>query len=295
VVAANIPDLDVLVFLTDTSSVSFRRGWTHGILAQLVLPLAVTGIFWAADRLRPPRVPADALAKAAPPFHAGWMLLLGYIGVYSHVLLDLLNSYGVRLLTPFDWRWLYGDALFIIDPWLWLALGLGVWLSRRARRPAQGERRQRRDPQRPARAGLLIACGYIAAMIVSARASRSIVIDQWRDTHGSEPRAVMVAPRPLTPLTRDVIIDAGDHYEGGTFSWSTRAVAWDPGGQPKNDRVPEVAAVQHERRIREFLVWSRFPIWEVDRQPDLSRVVVRDMRFMAGGRVFAAEAVIKPR
>jgi hypothetical protein len=139
----------------------------------------------------------------------------------------------------------------------------------------------------------LIACCYIAAMVISARAARAIVLNQWRQAHGTEPQALMVGPRPLTPLTRDVVVDADDRYEVGIFSWRTRQVVWEPQALPKNDRLPGVAAVRDERAIREFLVWSRFPLWQVERESNLSRVVVRDMRFMAGGRRFAAEAVIK--
>ena len=43
ILAANLPDIDVLVFLTDTLPVSFRRGWTHGVLAQATLPILLTG------------------------------------------------------------------------------------------------------------------------------------------------------------------------------------------------------------------------------------------------------------
>ena len=36
---------------------------------------------------------------------------------------------------PFDDRWFYGDALFIVDPWLWLVLGLPVvWAHSASRR-----------------------------------------------------------------------------------------------------------------------------------------------------------------
>ena len=45
-IAANLPDLDVLVFLTDTPSVAFRRGITHGVPAQLLLPVALTAAVW---------------------------------------------------------------------------------------------------------------------------------------------------------------------------------------------------------------------------------------------------------
>src|SRR5262245_50665178 len=128
-IAANLPDIDVLSFFTDTNPISFRRGWTHGVIAQLVLPLAFTGAMCALGRIRKSR------SDTGPPLRVGWLLLLSYIGVYSHVFLDFLNNYGVRLLAPFDWRWFYGDALFIADVWLWLALGVGVWLSRRQHRP----------------------------------------------------------------------------------------------------------------------------------------------------------------
>ena len=95
-ITANLPDIDVLSFVTDTNPISFRRGWTHGILAQLVLPVVFTAIVYAIGRMRPRR------DDAGPPLHAGWLLLLSYIGVYSHVFLDFLNNYGVRLLTPVD-------------------------------------------------------------------------------------------------------------------------------------------------------------------------------------------------
>ena len=85
------------------------------------------------------------------------LLLLSYLGVLSHVALDWLNTYGVRLLMPFDGRWFYGDTLFIIDPWLWLTLGVGVWLARRRGGPG------------PARRALLIAAVYIAAMCLTAQ------------------------------------------------------------------------------------------------------------------------------
>src|ERR671919_620239 len=48
------------------------------------------------------------------------------VAVLSHPLLDWLNTYGMRWLMPFRGVWSYGDTLFIVDPWLWLALSIGV-------------------------------------------------------------------------------------------------------------------------------------------------------------------------
>src|SRR6188508_2438536 len=69
-IAANLPDLDVLVFATSTPSVAFRRGWTHGILAQALLPIALTAAIWAVARWRP--------GGRDRPLHVGWVLALSY-------------------------------------------------------------------------------------------------------------------------------------------------------------------------------------------------------------------------
>lgn len=270
-VSANLPDLDVLVFATDTPSVAFRRGWTHGIGAQLLLPVLLMGVFWLIGRARS--------RDGDPPVHVGWILALSYIGVYSHVFLDYLNNYGVRLLTPLDWRWFYGDAVFIVDPVLWLVLGVGVWLARR------------RQTTVPARYAVAIASTYIAAMLVSAHVARGIVESSWTQSHGAPPRALMVGPQLVPFVARDVIVDAGNHYETGTFSWPS-TVRMRPEQIPKNDREPAVAAARAAPGVRAFLVWSRFPFWTIEPANGDARVTVTDARFMAGGRLFSASTIV---
>src|SRR6188508_3255838 len=130
VIANNLPDIDVAVFATNTLTMSFRRGWTHGVLAQAALPIALTGAMVLYDRYRKKTSPADRV-------QVGQILLLSYIGVLLHVFMDSTNSYGVRLLMPFSERWFYGDALYIVDPWLYLALGTGWWLA--SRRETRGQ------------------------------------------------------------------------------------------------------------------------------------------------------------
>src|SRR5262245_51197701 len=271
-ISANLPDVDVLVFATGTPPVSFRRGITHGVVAQLLLPVLLTGALMLIGKLRRTDAGDDS-----PPLHPGWILLLSFVGVYSHVLLDLLNNYGVRLLTPFSWRWLYGDAVFIVDPWLWLVLGVGIWLTRRQQAPT------------PARGALVLAACYILAMVMSARAARGIVERVWQATHGPAPVALMVGPVPVTPLTREVIIDAGNHYETGRFSWWTMSVTMYPEQIPKNDGRPEVAsASESSPDIRAFLVWSRFPYWTLEPAGGGTRVWVGGRRHRGGGRVSLA-------
>lgn len=271
-VAANLPDLDALVYLTDSTGFAFRRGWTHGVLAQLVLPVALAGLVWMIGRARGRDV------------RFRWLLALSFVGVLSHAFLDYLNNYGIRLLAPFDWTWFYGDAVFIVDPILWTVLGAGVWLARRRRAPVF------------AGGALLLAAGYIAAALVSTSIARGIVADAWRALRGRDPARVMVGPVPITPLTRVVIVDAGDAYEVGTFRWHDRSVTFDPVPLPKNDRAPEIPhARDRSSAVREFLVWARFPAWRLDSDPAGTRVTVFDLRFMSrttNGAFFSASTVV---
>jgi inner membrane protein len=275
-IAANLPDLDVLVFATDVPSVAFRRGWTHGVLAQAVLP-----VLFACVMLVVARRLANSSGRHDPPASLGPLLMLSYVGVLSHVLLDYLNNYGVRLLMPFSRRWFYGDALFIVDPWLWLAFGAAVLLGRR------GAIRQTRG-------WLIVSAIYILCMIGSARAARAVVLDTWQREQGALPEALMVGPVPINPFQKAVIVDAGDHYRAGTFTWLPQRTVLDAAKVPKHDRHSAVSEARRDPRVAGILVWARFPFWTIEPAADATRVTVRDMRFAAiGSGGFSATTVVR--
>lgn len=112
-VGANLPDVDIVTGLVGLETyLVHHRGITHslvGVVAQTVL-LALAVRHW----------PARSAGDRAPLSILAWYSLLG---VGSHLALDALNSYGVRPFLPFDPGWIYGDAVFIVEPWLWLAFG----------------------------------------------------------------------------------------------------------------------------------------------------------------------------
>jgi inner membrane protein len=269
-IAANLPDLDALVFLTDVPAVAFRRGITHGVPAQLLLPLGLAAVMWAIGN-RP--------RATDPPVRFWWLLILSYLGVLTHVYMDLLNTYGVRLLAPLSQRWFYGDSIFIIDPWLWLGLGAGALLARRS------------GPHY-ARFAVVGATLYIAAMVGSARAARTIVDEAWTARHGDAPRALMVGPAPFSLLRKTVIVDAGDHYVEGAFRWWPTTVTFSDARTPKNADAPGVAEAKRNPAVLGLLVWARFPFWEARETPTGWTVTVGDMRFKSGpaSRTFRASA-----
>jgi inner membrane protein len=264
-IAANLPDIDAFIYFVGDGidALAFRRGWTHGILAMLVLPLLLAACMKGVSRLRRPR-------PDAPSISWRWLLVISAVGVWSHPLLDLLNTYGVRFLMPFSNRWFYGDTLFIIDLWLWLALFAGVVLSRRrALRLAP-------HPERPAQAAIALLAAYIVAMAASSRLGRAIVEREAGSNHAAR---VMVSPVPLTPFRRTVVRDLGDRYEIGELTLGTTS-GYHPAGETPTGRDTELAAAAASTPDgAAFLSWSRFPRFAAEVIDGAVHVRISDMRY----------------
>lgn len=132
-IAANVPDVDILSYAMagEFAALAWRRGITHGIPALLVWPFVVAALMLGWDRwVRRRRDTTASPARFTP------LLGLAALGALTHPALDWLNTYGMRWWLPFDGTWSYGDAVFIIDPWLWLGLAAPVFLARSSSRRA---------------------------------------------------------------------------------------------------------------------------------------------------------------
>lgn len=303
-IGANLPDLDGLAYLVgNLEALAFRRGWTHGVLAMVLLPLLLTGLLLAWDRLvrQPlarrrglePGTDADPRgggtpsaadststlpARLLPPVRPARLLLVSSVAVWSHPLLDWLNTYGIRWLMPFSDRWFYGDTLFIVDPWVWLALLAGIWLAR-ARGPA------------PARWALGAFALYGALMWTGSTAARAQVADTLEQQEGARPDRVLAAPVPLNPTARSLLVEASDRYRRGSLRWGEPPRLEPPEeGVPRGEELRAEALRHREGRL--YLVWSRFPVFE--RVPEGVRI--RDMRYLRNwvAVVVPAEATGRP-
>ncbi len=206
------------------------------------------------------------------------ILRLAAIAILTHPFLDTLNTYGMRWLMPFRGDWFYGDTLFIVDPWLWLVLGAGVLLGR-PRRTARGYVDQ---GGRPARVALCVATAYVAVMLLLGVASRDITRREL-EADGTAVERLMVAPRPVTPLVRQVVAAQGDAYRLATFRWLGH-----PHLDPSSRRsVPRphtddraLAAARATPAGRRFLGWARFPAVQVEAGPNGGSLVhLIDLRY----------------
>ena len=129
VITAEFPDLDLLyagpvLRMGKLGYLLHHRGHTHTVVAALAAALLCWLALLGARR-----------AWRAPPV-ARPLLVLAIAGTLSHLALDGTNNYGVHPWWPLDNRWHYGDTVFIVEPWLWVA-SLGPLLAIARGRPAR--------------------------------------------------------------------------------------------------------------------------------------------------------------
>ena len=126
IIAAELPDSDLVyagprLGMGALGYLLHHRGYTHTVLFALVGALVI----WLAtlaisrrSRETPLRIP---------------LLVLAFVGTMSHLALDYTNNYGIHPFWPIVNSWYYGDAVFIVEPWLWIVSIPALYLFYRPR------------------------------------------------------------------------------------------------------------------------------------------------------------------
>ncbi len=197
---------------------------------------------------------------------------------------------------PFSGRWFYGDTLFIADPWMWLALAVGIVWARVRENGGPEDRRtgdRRTDGPTddgpvtrgrgdratwPARIAIALVLLYIGAMAASAARMRGRVMAAM-GAHAPPPLRVMVAPLPVTALTRQVVVEFPDMYALGAVRVPSGRFAGEWVRIPKHDALPAAHAAAATPTGRTYLRWARFPFFAVGEDCRADHVCIRDARY----------------
>ncbi|MFW5924827.1 MAG: metal-dependent hydrolase [Myxococcota bacterium] len=327
-IGANAPDIDIVSAVGGTdASLYWRRGVTHGVVAWVVLPLVLTGLMLLWDRAVRRRRRPDA-----EPARAGPLLGLAFLSVLTHPALDWLNTYGVRVLSPFDGQWFYGDAIFIVDPWLWLLMAAALVLARSTGRLSAaawivlgcaatalvflagmvpvgakagwgigvativGLRLWGRDEglaRRVARTCTVLAVLYIGVMIGASQTARADA-RAWLEQRGLVVDEIAAGPVPSDPFTWDVIARVGDRYHFLERSWIGRpALRTGHPPIPVGPRNEVVRAALRAPSVRGMREWMRFPSFEVQPEDDGYTVTIRDVRYSRRSEAKIGTAVVR--
>jgi inner membrane protein len=269
-IAANAPDVDIVsAFGGSLNYLHFHRHLTHSLIAMPLMALL-------------PVVLVRLIGRKPVRWLAAWAAAM--IAVASHLLLDLTNTYGVRLLLPFSSRWLRLDLTNVVDVWIWSALILcvaGPFLARLVGSEISS------GAAKPARHGRGAAWCALAFLLLynCGRAvlhARAVAIAESRIYQGASPLRVAALPNATNPWHWRAIVETADFYASGDVDLGA---AYDPTHASifhKPDPDPAIDVARGDPTFQEFLHFSQYPLWRVSPapEPENAKVVeVIDMRF----------------
>lgn len=270
VLAALAPDVDIVSAAGGSLAyLHYHRHLTHALIAAPVLAALAIAVVRLAGRKSVRWVGAFAAALVA---------------VGSHLLLDLTNSYGIRLFLPFSSEWRRLDLTSVIDLWIWAALLLGIMGPVIGRlvgsEISSGSSRVKHYGRGFAWFALLFILLYDCGRGVAH--ARAAAILNSRIYGEAEPLRVAALPDPVNLLRWSGVVETQYFYAveevdlAGDFD-PTRASIYH-----KADPDAALEAARRTRTFQEFLQFSEFPIFRISAadEPENGKVVeALDMRF----------------
>ncbi|WP_321474284.1 metal-dependent hydrolase [uncultured Paludibaculum sp.] len=287
IVAANLPDLDIVTGLRGSLCyLANHRGFSHALFWLPLVALAPLPIWWLLARRQGVR-PID------------WLKAYGVsvIALLSHLVLDWMNIYGIRLKLPFSGEWLHLDLLNIVDAWV-LAVLLLCALGPMLGRLVESEMGARRGGGRGmAIAGLLLVTAYIGGRaVLHDQAVRSLEARMYQK---EMPRRVLAVPGAFNPWQWTGVVETADAWHLVPLDLH-RELDPDAGRIfPKTDVTAVRTAVLATETARVFLDFSQAPLWRITPAPSPEgavNVAIHDLRFGPPGEgAFSAEWTIDAR
>jgi inner membrane protein len=267
VLAANAPDFDTVSFFGGAATyIHWHRNITHSLIAiPFMALLSVAIVRWLGRKE----------IRWLPAF------LIAMVAVASHLILDLTNVYGVRLLLPFSGRWSHWNITPIVDLGLWAILLLGVaapWFARLVGSEI-GERKREAGGGWAVVALLLFGAYDYGRSVLYDRAA---AIMDSHIYHGLTPRRAGAFPGE-NPMIWEGIAELSDAYVQapidvvrGRFNPESVVTFY------KAERSPAIEAALHTEPFQRFLEFVQYPIWVTEPARELehaTRVSLVDLRF----------------
>ncbi len=262
-VASNLPDVDVIaqaVFGLDRIHLFSHRGLTHALPALPLEALALATAVWALGRL--------LLKGLEPPWAK--LLLLSFVGLTVHLVLDYTNDYGIRLLLPFTDRWFARDLTKLLDLWVMLAMALGLGIPRLVSPGGPSARLSRVA----AVLSLVLLAAYLGFKEVSHRAALATLDSSIQsDVTG---RACL--PGSLHPLEWTGIVETPGGFQVLTVRVGGQARVRQRLQKSCDQQLLQVAG--RNREVRSLLSFARFPVFRCEQTRDGGQisVLVEDLR-----------------
>lgn len=284
VLAANAPDSDILVlFFGDRwDYLQNHRGITHSFVGTALLALLLPLIFYGVDRAW------ARLRDKAPKTKLRGLLIVSIVVSATHPLLDWTNNYGIRLLLPWNPRWFYGDLVFVIDPFMWMVLGVAAFLLISKTRIATGARE--RWGARLALVSFALIVAYWGALAVAHARAFSIGDENARQiaaANGETVSRLAAMPRLANPLGWDCVFET----DRATYRFRVALLGKTPAGgvlrypKPAGELAAVMGRVSQQKPARVLLGFARFPVARLSDPSCTTQTLVQlaDLRYTEPG------------
>ncbi len=266
---AVLPDVDLVFLYGATPTLfQFRLGWTHSPLGAAALGTLSALGFWLQARPQQPRKPF------------GRILLASWLGIATHLLLDLVTARGIHPLWPFRDANPAFDWFSNTDPWVLaiFLLGLAVPVLFRLIGEEIGARTDPRGGSRGAWAAIVLFL-LLCALRGSLHADAAARLD-GQSYRGRAPLHVGAFSDPVNPFLWRGVVETDSTFE----LVEVRLRDPEPGTRIeftyyKPPPSPVLEAARTTAIARVFLRTARFPLATVEPIPEGHRIVLRDLRF----------------
>ncbi|MGB6200436.1 MAG: metal-dependent hydrolase [Candidatus Acidiferrales bacterium] len=289
VTAGLAPDLDwVSVFGGARAFLEGHRTVTHSLVGIVALAAVIAAVFILVDRQfnnssRANRAETSSAPTTATPYRFAPAFVAALAGGGLHVLLDLTNSYGVKLLWPFSSRWFAWDLTTSLDPWILFLLLAGLLLPALFRMITEeiGAKARRGAVDRGAAVALVLVAVFCCGRLILQRRATALIAA--REYRGEGANAAAAFPQSLSPLAWSGVVDTDDTIDEVEVSFAPGA-AFDPESARVFYKAEPSSALDAARRSDvggAFLQFARFPLARVQTSGEGYRITLRDLRFDA--------------
>jgi inner membrane protein len=295
VTAGLAPDVDLVsVFGGARAFLEWHRTATHSIVGIVVIAAAIAAAYvliaprvgrivrrkraetsLPAGRQAPARTNSTASLEFVPAF------LAALAGCGLHVLLDLTNSYGVKLLWPFSPRWIAWDLTAPLDPWILFLLLAGLLVPGLFRMITEeiGAKAKRKAVDRGAVAALILVAAFCCVRFVLQQ--RAVALLEAREYRGEAADAAGAFPQSASPLFWSGVVETDNTMDELEVSFAP-GTNFDPESARIFYKAEPSIALEAARRSDvgiAFLEFARFPLARVQSKDDGYRITMRDLRF----------------
>jgi inner membrane protein len=269
--SANAPDIDIVTLTGGPLSyLHYHRHLTHSLLAMPVVALLTVVLVRVAGR---------------KTVHWTGAFFAALVAVATHLLLDLTNTYGIRLFLPFSENWLRLDLINVFDLWIWgvfLICISGPFLGRLVGSEI-GSRSLGPQPLH-GRGFAWLALAFLLLYtcgrgVLHARAVAEL---DSRIYEESMPLRTLAVPGPANPWRWRGVVETGEFFAVGDVDLLANFDPTHTAIFRKPPPDPAIQAAAQTLEFREFLRFSQVPLWRVSPAADVENgkvVEVIDLRF----------------